>query len=124
MSTGDYDGETAVPDSARGTRRVVIQAGMAAAALALIQAAASASPTLQPKTAVRRDVPKLETLDGARLLRSLQSAGLDPKRLDLSTILDSRSDIEELTNILHSPQAMRKGGKWDGVTIQVGYFAK
>jgi hypothetical protein len=124
MSTGNQDDETSVredlPGGASGSRRLVLQGGIAAVALALMQAGASASPTLQ-RGSLSRGAPKEETLDGLTILNALERAGLDPKRLDLTSILGPRSDIEELNKLLHEPASARKaGGYWDGFTLVIG----
>jgi hypothetical protein len=130
MSTGHKNEEPldqAEAPGGEGSRRVVLQAGIAAAALALFPADAFAQTrpgfpsepgTKKPAELARPVSSRVVVGDGAALLKVLERAGLDPKRLDLSSILDQRSDIEELNGILHGAAALRKG-TWDGVTIQI-----
>lgn len=118
----------AVPGEAQSRRTVLIQAGTAAAAmLAALPLAAGAAPVYssRSRSMETRNAPQAaapEKLDGRAILTSLTRAGLDPKRLDLASLLGKRSDLDELNRLLHGgPAGMRKDVDWD-VTFDITIF--
>lgn len=103
-------------DSGRPTRTAAI-ASLASGALAFGIAG-------RPSSASAETEAEMTHVDGQKLLSSLKRAGMDPRKIDLPSLVGSRPDLHELqARLTGAPSEMKRSEtKWTVVIDGVNKF--